>query len=280
MANDWGRGGRRGRGRGRSRGGRWGGRGGRGSAPPADPAHVGPPAEAALELRLLAAGPDFDDKVGDTGDAAPPRRAGRARARSHLALAPCAQRPAPCTAGSARQTPALPAESGAELLDNAGAGGQERRLRLADWRDLGRVLAWFREGCSACAAAELAFSPALSKEHRAQARPGAALGALARAPRRGRLSPPARPQVHAAASAAGLGGLQTVSRGLGEERYVSVVRQGAPAGERPQVPALARTWNPLPRALAPVRVAYLKEERCDRKHTSLQACARRARSRS
>jgi len=57
--------------------------------------------------------------------------------------------------------------------------------------------------------------------------------------------------VHAAASAAGLGGLQTVSRGLGEERYVSVVRQGAPAGERPQVPAPACTRHPLPRTLCP-----------------------------
>lgn len=59
------------------------------------------------------------------------------------------------------------AERGAELLDGA-ADSQEQRLALADWRDLHRVLAWFRDGSTACREAELAFSPSLSKDHRAQ----------------------------------------------------------------------------------------------------------------
>lgn len=61
----------------------------------------------------------------------------------------------------------LGAEVGAELLEKE-AGSTEQRLRLAEWRDLNRVLAWFREGAGACKQAELAFSPTLNKDHRAQ----------------------------------------------------------------------------------------------------------------
>ena len=61
----------------------------------------------------------------------------------------------------------LGAEVGAELLEKE-AGSTEQRLQLAEWRDLNRVLAWFREGAGACKQAELAFSPTLNKDHRAQ----------------------------------------------------------------------------------------------------------------
>lgn len=64
----------------------------------------------------------------------------------------------------------LVAEVGAELLEKE-AGSTEQRLRLDEWRDLNRVLAWFREGAGACKQAELAFSPTLNKDHRAQVKP-------------------------------------------------------------------------------------------------------------
>ena len=203
-----------------------------------------------------------------------PRRGGQAGPGHDRvpALAPCA--PAPLAA--LNQTPGCPAESGVEPLDDAGAGSPERRLRLADWRDLGRLLAWFREGCSACAAAELAFSPALSKEHRAQARPGAALApppTLLRAP-------PRRPKpARAAAGARGgeRGGpgrpadrQPRARRGaLRVRRAAGGARRRAAAGARPR-PHAAPT---APRSLPQCVPLIAKEER--RKH----ACAR-ARSRS
>ena len=61
----------------------------------------------------------------------------------------------------------LGAEVGAELLEKEGDSA-EQRLQLAEWRGLNRVLAWFREGAGACKQAELAFSPTLNKDHRAQ----------------------------------------------------------------------------------------------------------------
>lgn len=71
------------------------------------------------------------------------------------------------------------------------------------WAALDGALAWFRDSVDADHDAALIFSPALTKTQRAQ--------------------------VHTSAEAVGLGGLGTVSSGVGDQRMVRVVRKGSEA---------------------------------------------------
>ena len=58
-------------------------------------------------------------------------------------------------------------------------------------------------------------------------------------------------QVHAAADAVGLGGLESVSRGFGDERYVSVVCRGGPAAKQQVAPAATSPATGLPSGTCP-----------------------------
>ena len=140
------------------------------------------------------------------------------------------------------------------------ADSAEQRLRLAAWDDLGRLIAWFRDALSAADGAgrdaELAFSHILSKEHRAQVICNVNLAcwpehnfhctchtaytrhtaclcqvmALRSACHRQQSDVGVRRQVHAAVG--DHGSVVTVSRGVGDERYVSVVHRASDAARQ------------------------------------------------
>ncbi|KAL4459150.1 hypothetical protein ABPG75_014015 [Micractinium tetrahymenae] len=93
-----------------------------------------------------------------------------------------------------RECPAAAAE-GSSSSGPSPMGTSE--LQMAQWKDLDKLLSWFRDGIAADPLAELAFSTKLTKAQRAS--------------------------VHGTATAVGLGGLGTASRGVGEGRCVVVL---------------------------------------------------------
>ncbi|KAL4427139.1 hypothetical protein ABPG77_001143 [Micractinium sp. CCAP 211/92] len=93
-----------------------------------------------------------------------------------------------------REWPAAPADGGSS---SGSSPMGSTALQMDQWKDLDRLLGWFRDGIKADSMAELAFSAKLTKTQRAS--------------------------VHGTATAVGLGGLGTASRGVGEGRCVVVL---------------------------------------------------------
>ncbi|PSC74228.1 hypothetical protein C2E20_2537 [Micractinium conductrix] len=99
----------------------------------------------------------------------------------------------------------VPAAEGSSSSEASPMGTSE--LQMREWNDRGPLIGWFRDGIAADPAAELAFSPKLTKQQRAS--------------------------VHGTATAVGLRGLGTASRGVGAARRVVVL-----SVERAQRPEL------------------------------------------
>ncbi|KAG7668739.1 putative GA-binding protein subunit beta-1 [Nannochloris sp. 'desiccata'] len=79
--------------------------------------------------------------------------------------------------------------------------GNKLSLHLPSWDALDAIIAWFRDASDADHEASLSFSSALAKQHRAK--------------------------IHSAASAIGLGALVSLSRGVGEDRRITIARRGS-----------------------------------------------------
>jgi hypothetical protein len=83
------------------------------------------------------------------------------------------------------------------------AAEEENKLsiQLLSWDALDAIIAWFRDASDKDHEACLSFPSSLAKQHRAK--------------------------VHSAASAVGLGALVSLSRGIGEERRITIARRGS-----------------------------------------------------
>jgi hypothetical protein len=94
------------------------------------------------------------------------------------------------------KTKSFPAVVGSEKAE-----GNKLSIHLPSWDALDAIIAWFRDASDSDHEASLSFPSSLAKQHRAK--------------------------VHSAASAVGLGALVSLSRGVGEDRRITVARRGS-----------------------------------------------------
>jgi hypothetical protein len=99
-------------------------------------------------------------------------------------------------------------------------------IQLPSWEALDAIIAWFRDASDADHEASLSFSSSLAKQHRAK--------------------------IHSAASAVGLGALVSLSRGVGEDRRITIARRGSTVAKE----AAAEAANNDPELAAKAALLY------------------------